>query len=242
MLFEILVAVGGYYAYRHFAKGSKCRPSKGGSDAIGAAGEATAQAKLRKTLYWLCGNDFYLHEGPLVIEHAPGTEFPTAEIDHLAVTPFWRLHFRDEEPVRPNCPFDRRRLPDTHQRGRHAEDRRSPIHQYRSKVRFLRAQLPPMWPVVGAGLFASADAVLDAQLPSDLITLDDLAQWLRTRRDVFAAVSVEHAKAAVLNVCRRIESCNLQTQGHPKQNVTFLGWKLPPKASPILGIFHHRCM
>lgn len=128
--------------------------------------EATAQAKLRKTLYWLCGNDFYLHEGPLVIEHAPGTEFPTAEIDHLAVTPFWRLHFGDEEPVRPNCPFDRRRLPDAHQRGRHAEARRSPIHQNRSKVRLLRAQLPPMWPVVGAGLFASADAVLDAQFPS----------------------------------------------------------------------------
>ena len=88
MLFEILAAVGGYYAYRHLAKGSKFRPSKRSSDAIGAAGEATAQAKHRKTLYCLCGNDFYLHEGPIVIEHAPGIQFPTVEIDHLAVTPF----------------------------------------------------------------------------------------------------------------------------------------------------------
>lgn len=88
MLFEILAAVGGYYAYRHLAKGSKFRPSKRSFDAIGAAGEATDQAKHRKTLYWLCGNDFYLHEGPLAIEHAPGTQFPIAEIDHLAVTPF----------------------------------------------------------------------------------------------------------------------------------------------------------
>jgi hypothetical protein len=91
MLFEILVAVGGCYAYRHFKTSAKKRSAAGPknrrSDAIGAAGEAAAQAKLHKTLYWLCGNDFYLHDGPLVIKHAPGTNFPTAEIDHLAVTP-----------------------------------------------------------------------------------------------------------------------------------------------------------
>src|SRR5215471_7793901 len=99
-----------------------------------------------------------------------------------------------------------------------------------------------MWPAVGAGLFASADPVLDAQLPSDLITVDDLAQWLRTERDVFAGdkpVSVEHAKAAVSYVCRRIESCNLKTQGQRKANAIISGWNLPRKASPILGIFYH---
>jgi hypothetical protein len=61
---------------------------KRSSHEIGAAGEAAAQAKLRTTLQWLCGDDFYLHDGPLLIEHAPGTAFPTAEIDHLAITPF----------------------------------------------------------------------------------------------------------------------------------------------------------
>ncbi|WP_144444315.1 hypothetical protein [Caballeronia arationis] len=57
---------------------------KRSSHEIGEAGEAVAQAKLRTTLQWLCGDDFYLHDGPLLIEHAPGTAFPTAEIDHLA--------------------------------------------------------------------------------------------------------------------------------------------------------------
>ena len=63
-------------------------PSASRSEALGAPGEARAQAKLRETLQWLCGSDYYLHDGPLVIGHAPGTVFPTAEIDHLAVTPF----------------------------------------------------------------------------------------------------------------------------------------------------------
>ncbi|KXU94871.1 hypothetical protein CR51_26060 [Caballeronia megalochromosomata] len=60
--------------------------------------------------------------------------------------------------------------------------------------------MPPIWPVIGAGLFASADAVLDAQLPLGLITLDDLPQWRRTKRDLLDGVkpvSVEHAIAAV---------------------------------------------
>ncbi|MDR5776884.1 MULTISPECIES: hypothetical protein [unclassified Caballeronia] len=76
MLFEIMVVVGGYYAYRHLTKASIKRPAprflNRGAEAIGAAGEAAAQARLRKTLYWLCGNDFYLHEGALIIDHAPG--------------------------------------------------------------------------------------------------------------------------------------------------------------------------
>ena len=44
------------------------------------------QAKLRETLNCLLGTSYYLHEGPLVIGHAPGAAFPTAELDHLAVT------------------------------------------------------------------------------------------------------------------------------------------------------------
>lgn len=33
-----------------------------------------------------------------------------------------------------------------------------------------------MWPVFGAGLFSSQDAVLDSKLSADLLTLDDLPQ------------------------------------------------------------------
>jgi len=205
MLFEILVAAGSYYAYRHFAKAGKARPSasshKRRSDAIGAAGEAVAQAKLRKTLYWLCGNDFYLHEGPLIIEHAPGTDFPTAEIDHLAVTPFGVFIFETKNWSGHIAPSDAsgkltRTAPDGQR-----EDRRSPIDQNRSKIGFLRNQLPPMWPVDAAGLFTSDEAVLDPRLPADLISLDELPLWLRMRRDAFQGmrpVSIAHARAAVL--------------------------------------------
>jgi hypothetical protein len=205
MLFEILVAVGGYYAYRHFAKGGKTRSTasrkKRRSDAIGAAGEAAVQAKLRKTLYWLCGNDFYLHEGPLVIEHAPGTDFPTAEIDHLAVTHFGVFIFETKNwsghIALSDVPGKLTRTSPNGQR----DDRRSPIAQNRTKVGFLRNQLPPGWPVHAAGLFTSGDAVLDPRLAADLISLDELPLWLQIRRDAFEGtqpISIEHARAAIL--------------------------------------------
>lgn len=205
MLFEILVAAGGYYAYRHFAKGCKTHSSastkKRRSDAIGAAGEAAAQAKLRTTLNWLCGNDFYLHEGPLVIEHAPGTDFPTAEIDHLAVTPFGVFIFETKNWSGHIAPSDvPGKLSRTAPNGQQ-DDRRSPIDQNRSKVGFLQDHLPPVWPGHAAGLFTSDKAVLDPRLAADLISLDELPLWLRMRRDAFESmrpVSIEHARAAVL--------------------------------------------
>lgn len=208
MLFEISVAFGGYYLYRSLKKGPRKKPVFGGSrlserhsDAIGAAGEAAAQAKLRSTLYWLCGNDFYLHEGPLVIEHAPGTDFPTAEIDHLAVTPFVVFIFETKNwsgHIAPSA--NAGKLTRTARNGQ-KDERRSPVEQNRSKVRFFREQLPPIWPALGAGLFTSAEAVLDSTLPADLLALADLPQWLRMRRDGFSGarpVSVELAKKAVL--------------------------------------------
>ena len=77
------------------------KPSSGGADPVRAAPSrktlvgryrcgrrSSGSSKARTTLRWLCGDNFYLHEGTLLIEHAPGTAFPTAEIDHLAITPF----------------------------------------------------------------------------------------------------------------------------------------------------------
>ncbi|WP_321794630.1 nuclease-related domain-containing protein [Caballeronia sp. J97] len=207
MFFEIVVAVGAYCVY-HGCKRSRKRygasPSPHlvrRSEAIGAAGEAAAQTQLRKTLSGLCGNDFYLHDGLLVLEHAPGTDFPTAEIDRLAVTPFGIFIFETKNwsgYIAPSVNVGK--LVRTAQSGL-TDERRSPIEQNRSKLRFLRGQLPPIWPVHGAGLFTSAEAVLDPHLPADLLGLGDLPHWLRTQRDAFKGakpVHVELARNAIL--------------------------------------------
>jgi hypothetical protein len=207
MLFEFIVAVSAYCVYRGRKKrgkrnvASRALLSPCRAEQIGAAGEAAAHAELRRSLSWLCGNDFYLHDGPLVIEHAPGTGFPTAEIDHLAVTPFGIFIFETKNwsgHIGPST--DKGKLVRTTRNGQ-ADERRSPIEQNRSKLRFLRTQLPPMWPVRGAGLFTSNKVVLDPRLPADLLSLSDIPQWLRMHRDAFGdakPVSVAHARKAVL--------------------------------------------
>jgi len=53
----------------------------------GDEGEARVQAELVDILTWLCGRNFYLHSGPLLLNHAPGTEFPTAEVIILQSRP-----------------------------------------------------------------------------------------------------------------------------------------------------------
>lgn len=207
MLIKILIAVGGYYPYRR-SKGRRrprtshlARTAPRSADAIGAAGEVATQAKLRETLRWLCGDEFYLHDGPLVIEHAPGTAFPTAEIDHLAVTPFGIFIFETKNWTGHIAPSV---LPGNLTRTSYngeTEDRRSPITQNRTKLRFLREQLPGMWPVAGAGVFASPTAVLHRDLPTDLFSLNDLPYWLRHKRDSCkerSPVDVRRATAAVL--------------------------------------------
>ncbi|MFM0326451.1 nuclease-related domain-containing protein [Caballeronia glebae] len=206
MFFEMLVAVGGYHVFKAIKRRSRsssrsAHGAKRSSDDIGAAGEALAQAKLRTTLRWLCGDNFYLHEGTLLIEHAPGTAFPTAEIDHLAITPFGVFVFETKNwsgRIAPsNCTGILTRIAPNGK----ADQRRSPIEQNRSKIRFLREQLPAIWPVAGAGLFVSPEVVLDPGLPTDLLELDDLPRWLRSKRAECtgrSTVDVAEAREAVL--------------------------------------------
>ena len=207
MLIKLLIAVGGYYLYRRSKGRRRSRTSHSArtaprwADAIGAAGEAATEAKLRKSLRCLCGEEFYLHDGPLVIEHAPGTAFPTAEIDHLAITPFGIFVFETKNWSGHIAPSP---MPGILTRTSHhgeTEDRRSPIAQNRTKLRFLREQLPGMWPVAGAGIFTSPTAVLHRDLPTDLLSLEELPYWLRLKRDSFkerSPVDIRRATAAVL--------------------------------------------
>ncbi|MFP3554754.1 nuclease-related domain-containing protein [Paraburkholderia sp. SIMBA_049] len=58
------------------------------SDIRGEEGERRVYEELLDALTWICGENFFLHPGALLLNHAPGTAYPTAEVDHLAITPF----------------------------------------------------------------------------------------------------------------------------------------------------------
>jgi hypothetical protein len=201
MFVEILLGVA---AWQFLTR--KKRPYFGGlfrqkpkdrSAALGEAGEVKAQTALREGLMAICGADYRLFNGPIIIEHAPGTDFPTAEIDHLAVTPFGIFVFETKNwsgyiSPSPVAGF----LTRTDRDGK-AEDRRSPLEQNRSKVAFFRGRLPSLWPVVGAGLLVSDDARLSPALHSDLLSPGDLPHWLRARRDSYGGMPpVEVGKAS----------------------------------------------
>jgi hypothetical protein len=220
MFLEIALAIGGYQIIRRLRKPSKV--SRQGlkphsrAEVLGARGEARAHAKLKETLDWLCGSDYYLFDGPLVIEHAPGTAFPTAEIDHLAVTPFGIFIFETKNWSGNIAPSTARGMLTRVGSDRRAEDRRSPIDQNRTKVDFFRSILPPLWPVTGAGLFTSPQAKLDAALHSDLLSLSDLPQWLRSRRDAYAGLRPIDVEKATDTVTRLVKTTEADLSKHKR--------------------------
>jgi hypothetical protein len=207
MIFELTILGGIFYlGYRVTRKPSPVRtvPSvivTTRAEDAGAAGEKIAHAKLVESLDWLCGSDYYLHEGSLIIEHAPGSAFPTAEIDHLAVTPFGVFVF---ETKHWSGRIDNAGIPGELVRTAgdgSLENRKSPLAQNASKIEFLRRHLPPIWPVIGAGIFTSPDVVLAPDLPLDLFCVADLPQWLRQKqasRLGKTQIDVRRATAAVL--------------------------------------------
>ncbi|MEX3900101.1 nuclease-related domain-containing protein [Paraburkholderia sp. BR10954] len=92
----------------------------------------------------------------LIPNHAPGSAFPTAEIDHLAIAPFgvfvaetkhWTgvvTHGETDDTVTLTT-IDGQRFVRT-----------SPIKQNSTKVRFLRKLLPPRLCIVeGLGVFSA---------------------------------------------------------------------------------------
>ncbi|RKT10641.1 nuclease-like protein [Paraburkholderia sp. RAU2J] len=175
------------------------------SQQLGEEGEALVHAELLSALQWLCGDDFYLHPGALLLNHAPGTDFPTAEVDHLAVTPFgifvvetkhWAGHI---EPGPTDATIVRFGTDGQW------EMRRSPLHQNRSKVAFLRAMLPGIWAVEGIAAFSHPLSDISPALPVNIVRASDLRQWLRSRRSWHASaggtrINVRQAQRAILAV------------------------------------------
>ncbi|MGV7241269.1 nuclease-related domain-containing protein [Caballeronia sp. M23-90] len=191
MFFEMLIAGAAIYGYRQFVKrphankagnASWWAPAAERAQASGLLGEKRTQAKLTEALGWCCGTDYYLHEGSLIIEHAPGTRFPTIEIDHLAVTPFGIFIFETKNwsgVIEPSSNPDL--LVRTTTDGK-TEERKSPTAQNRTKLAFLRSVLPRGWNIQGVGVFASPECQFSATLDTDLICIDELPFWLRNQR------------------------------------------------------------
>ncbi|MFL9988464.1 nuclease-related domain-containing protein [Paraburkholderia sediminicola] len=170
----------------------------------GDAGEALVQDELRRVLTWLCGTNFYLSPTALLLNHAPGTSYPTAEVDHLAITPFGIFVIETKNwtgAIEPGCDADSViRIGSDGRR----EERRSPLRQNRSKVTFLRAMLPGIWAIEGFGVFANDACALSAALPSSLIRRSDLGQWLRGRKSRHDARG--HKDININAACQSIQS------------------------------------
>lgn len=191
----------------------------------GEAGEAAVRTELRRVLTDLCGENFYLHDGAVLVHHAPGSAFPTAEIDHIAVTPFGIFVIETKNwsgVITPAASSDH--ITRIGADGV-AELRRSPLAQNRTKVDFLNRKLPAVWPIEGLGVFASADCRLAPGLPPSLIHIKEIAFWLRLRRHEFSVacnkpVNVRVAwEAIMLNASiseTELEDHRKRLRAHPK--------------------------
>lgn len=188
MFTTIIVCVAIYFAFRAYQNRKRTTPLPQPiprRQQSGDAGEARVDAELRRVFTWLCGDDFYLHPTALLLHHAPGTEFPTAEIDHLAITPFgiFVIETKNWSGRVAAGSTDSTLL--VHGLDGRIETRRSPIAQNRAKVGFLRSTLPGLWSVRGLGVFSHDSCDLSAALPLDLIRIGDLANRLRTEKAKF---------------------------------------------------------
>jgi Nuclease-related domain len=189
MFLTIGLIATGLYLYRHSRqRGHMANPlrdsrSRARAQASGEQGERLTQTKLRETLDLLSKDDYYLHDGPIILVHAPGSEYPTIEIDHFAVTRFGVFVLETKHWAGQIGPSSNQGCLLRLSRTGMTEERKSPLLQNRSKLAFIRAHLPRQWSVAGAGVFTSTEAHLSPHLPSDLFALNDLPLWLRTQRD-----------------------------------------------------------
>lgn len=218
MFLEILLGVAAWKILTRKKRpsiGDLFRPKpKDRSAALGEAGEAKAQTALRESLIALCGADCHLFNGPIIIEHAPGTAFPTAEIDHLAVTPFGIFVFETKNWSGYISPASVPGFLTRTDRDGKAQERRSPLEQNRTKVAFFRSRLPTLWPVAGAGLLVSDDAHLSPALHSDLLSLDDLPHWLRARRDSYSGLPPVEVQKATAGIALLIDTSHAAIDAH----------------------------
>ena len=110
--------------------------------------------------------------------------FPSAEIDHLAVTSFVIQTRNWSGSIAPGAHRDE--LVPTGASGV-SELGRASLAQNRSKVAFLHEKLPRLWPIDSIGVFAPRECSLHRDLPYALVHISKLGQSMRQRRRGLAA-------------------------------------------------------
>lgn len=170
--------------------------------AKGVAGEQAVADRLHKTLSAMCGQDYAIRNS-VILNHAPGSAFPTAEVDHLVIAPFGVFVIETKNWSGRIEPGEADMLVRIARDGRR-ENRKNPASQNASKVTFVKSILPGhASQVYGLGVFSDHETELDIRLKSNLVTLRDIDYWLRARRDVAAqsrvpAINVQEALATIL--------------------------------------------
>jgi hypothetical protein len=191
----IVILIMGWLSYL----GAK-PPKRGQSpEDRGVEGEAIVESSLRAILSRMCGNDFVLRHS-VILNIAPGSQYPTAEIDHLVITPFgvfvietkaWRgqiMPGKNDDTLTWVSPAG------------FAEIRKSPLAQNRSKVTFLQSLFPSEVVVASAGVFSSPEARVSNALPSDLIGVGNLADWLSRRLDWYRTRAMKTSVPEFLDI------------------------------------------
>ncbi|WP_168788799.1 nuclease-related domain-containing protein [Paraburkholderia aromaticivorans] len=176
----------GLRGYQNLKPSSRKKALQARTQAAGEAGEAAVSDCLQGLLQAISEGPFCLRNS-LILNHAPGAAFPTAEVDHLAVTPFGILVLETKHRSGKILPADDGMLLRVSRDGT-SKARKNPAVQNSSKVAFLKSILPLHAKAIrGVGIFSHPDVRLDMRITSDLLCLDELGYWLRARRDGYRA-------------------------------------------------------
>lgn len=163
-----------------------------------ALGSATLSVSdtFRQTLDRLGVEDYVLRERMILI-HAPGTRFPTTELDILVVSPFGAfvvMAMRLRGHVAPGP--DAETLSVVNEE-REAMLHTSPLRRQAAAVRCLRSLLlPHACPVENLAVAATLPCALHPLLPESILNADELYHYLRLRTIRFFSSRQRHVSVA----------------------------------------------
>jgi Nuclease-related domain len=162
----------------------------------------------RYALDRLCTNGYVLAERVILI-HAPGTRFPTTELDLLVVTPFGVFvvtAVRHHGTVLPGPDLETLNVVDIHGE---TLIRTSPARRQASAIRCLRPLLGQHeCPVQGLAVAVDLPCTLHPLLPESILEAPELYHWLRLRMIRFITNGQRHVnvRRALDAIATRLDS------------------------------------